>query len=336
MEGHLYLLLTGDVPTAEEAAGLRRGAQGALRGAEVRLRPAARLPVDSHPMAMFSAAIVAMQRESFFVKRYHEGLGKMDYWEPTLEDALNLLARLPEIGAFIYRLKYRDGDIIAPDPEPRSGRQLRAHDGCRQAVRRPVAPLLHPAQRPRERQRQRPHRAPGRVGAVRRLLRHLGHDQRPGRSAARPGQRDGPALDPGRHGQDGRQGPDRRRDEEVRLGHAEQRTGRAGLRPRGAAQDRSALHGAARVLPEVPARRPDLQVRRRPLPGDAADPGEAGQGEEPLAERRRAVRRHPVVLRRPGVRRSTRCSSASAAPWASAATSCGTVLSATRSSARSR
>ena len=39
----------------------------------------------------------------------------MDYWDPTYEDALNLLAKLPEIAAFIYRLKYKGGDIITPD-----------------------------------------------------------------------------------------------------------------------------------------------------------------------------------------------------------------------------
>jgi citrate synthase len=75
------------------------------------------MPKDSHPMAMFSAAIVSMQRESVFVKEYNEGISKFDYWKPAYEDALNLLARLPQIAAFIYRWKYKNGEIIAPDPE---------------------------------------------------------------------------------------------------------------------------------------------------------------------------------------------------------------------------
>jgi len=37
-------------------------------------------------------------------------------WKPAYEDALNLLAKLPEVAAFIYRHKYKGGDIIAPDP----------------------------------------------------------------------------------------------------------------------------------------------------------------------------------------------------------------------------
>ena len=74
------------------------------------------MPRDTHPMAMFSAAIVAMQRESQFVKKYNEGIGKMDYWEPTFEDAMNLLAKLPQIGAYIFRMKYRGDTIIPPAP----------------------------------------------------------------------------------------------------------------------------------------------------------------------------------------------------------------------------
>jgi len=72
------------------------------------------MPADSHPMAMISTAIVSMQKESEYVKRYNQGMKKTDYWDPTYEDAMNLLARLPEIAAFIYRLKYRNGEIIPP------------------------------------------------------------------------------------------------------------------------------------------------------------------------------------------------------------------------------
>ena len=68
-------------------------------------------------MTMFSAAIVAMQRESLFVKMYNEGMSKMEYWDPTFEDAMNLLAKLPQIGAYIFRMKYRGDTIIPPDPD---------------------------------------------------------------------------------------------------------------------------------------------------------------------------------------------------------------------------
>jgi citrate synthase len=58
-----------------------------------------------------------MQRDSVFVQEYQQGLDKMDYWKPTLEDALNLWAKMPHIGAYIYRMKYRGDTIIEPDPE---------------------------------------------------------------------------------------------------------------------------------------------------------------------------------------------------------------------------
>jgi len=74
------------------------------------------MPRDTHPMTMFSAAIVAMQRESIFARRYREGMSKMDYWDPMYEDASNLLAKLPVIGAYIYRMKYKADTPIAPDP----------------------------------------------------------------------------------------------------------------------------------------------------------------------------------------------------------------------------
>jgi citrate synthase len=73
------------------------------------------LPKDTHPMTMFSAAILSMQRESVFVTQYRDGMSKMDYWEPMYEDCSNLMAKLGTIGAFIYRYKYKDS-IIDSDP----------------------------------------------------------------------------------------------------------------------------------------------------------------------------------------------------------------------------
>jgi citrate synthase len=66
-------------------------------------------------MTMFSAAILAMQRESTFAKKYIDGMSKMDYWDPTYEDASNLLAKLPRIGAYIYRMKFRGDTHPHPD-----------------------------------------------------------------------------------------------------------------------------------------------------------------------------------------------------------------------------
>jgi len=117
VEGFLYLLLTGDVPTKSDteavASEFKERARVPLYVYDV-LRA---MPRDTHPMTMFSAGILSMQRDSIFVKRYNEGLSKMDLWDPTYEDAMNLLARLPEIAAYIFRMKYRGDTPIPRDPD---------------------------------------------------------------------------------------------------------------------------------------------------------------------------------------------------------------------------
>lgn len=116
VEGFFYLLLTGDVPTEKDAKEVAEEFKKRAEVPEYVFNVLRQLPPDSHPMAMFSTAIIAMQRESVFVKEYNAGLNKMEYWTATYEDGLNLLAKLPAIAAFIYRLKYKNGDIIKSDP----------------------------------------------------------------------------------------------------------------------------------------------------------------------------------------------------------------------------
>ena len=117
VEGFFYLLLTGEVPTEKDAIEVAAEFKKREQVPEYVFNVLRQLPADSHPMAMFSSAIVAMQRESAFVKEYNAGLNKMEYWMPTYEDGMNLLAKLPTIAAFIYRLKYKNGDIIKADPK---------------------------------------------------------------------------------------------------------------------------------------------------------------------------------------------------------------------------
>jgi len=115
VEGFFYLLLTGDIPSEEDVKDVAEEFNKRQHVPQYVFDVIRALPIDSHPMVMFSAAILSMERESVFVQEYNAGLGKMDLWKPTYEDALNLLAKLPQIAAFIYRYKYKDNDIIAPD-----------------------------------------------------------------------------------------------------------------------------------------------------------------------------------------------------------------------------
>ncbi len=116
VEGFIYLLLTGDLPTGSDVNAIAEEFNTRKEVPKYVFDVLNAMPEDTHPMVMLSAAVVSMQRESEFVKMYNKGMSKMVYWEPTYEDALNLLARLPEIGAYIYRKKYKGGDIIPSDP----------------------------------------------------------------------------------------------------------------------------------------------------------------------------------------------------------------------------
>jgi citrate synthase len=114
--GLYYLLLTGEIPGEEEALELENQwkSRGQVPGYVYDVIRA--MPADTHPMTLFSQAVLALQRESLFVKGYKQGMKRDAYWEPMLEDSLNLTAKLPAIAAFIYRWKYKGGDIISPDP----------------------------------------------------------------------------------------------------------------------------------------------------------------------------------------------------------------------------
>jgi citrate synthase len=117
VEGHFYLLLTGEIPTNEEVAEVVAEFKKRQHVPQYVFDMLRAMPRDTHPMTMISAAIVAMQRESLFVKQYNAGINKMEYWDPTYEDAMNLLAKLPQIGSYIFRMKYRGDTIIPPNPE---------------------------------------------------------------------------------------------------------------------------------------------------------------------------------------------------------------------------
>jgi citrate synthase len=72
-------------------------------------------PSYAHPMTMFVAAVMALQTEGHFVKEYAKGLNKKDYWNPTYDDTMDLIARLPRIAAYVYRRKYKNDEHIQPN-----------------------------------------------------------------------------------------------------------------------------------------------------------------------------------------------------------------------------
>ena len=113
-EALIWLLLTGEIPTAEQTQELTDDLHARAKLPE-HVEPMIRnFPKGMHPMTQLSTAILACQTESEFAKAYSEGVSKMNYWETTLEDSLNLMAKLPEIAALIYRCSFHDGKLGAP------------------------------------------------------------------------------------------------------------------------------------------------------------------------------------------------------------------------------
>jgi citrate synthase len=116
--GLYYLLMVGEVPSKEQA--LEVEAEWGRRAVvpDYVFKLIRSMPKDTHPMTLFSQAVLALQNGSSFAKRYHAGMKKDEYWEPALEDSLDLTAKLPVIAAFIYRFKYF-GETKKPKYNPK-------------------------------------------------------------------------------------------------------------------------------------------------------------------------------------------------------------------------
>ena len=109
-----WLLLTGELPNETELRDLQNDLLARQKVPEYVWNVLDSMPADSHPMAMFNTAVLVMQIESEFAKKYNEGIPKSDYWIPTLEDSLNIIAKLPAIAAYVYRKRFNKGPRIEP------------------------------------------------------------------------------------------------------------------------------------------------------------------------------------------------------------------------------
>jgi citrate synthase len=107
-----YLLLTGELPDEKALRALQKDLQERSKVPAYVWKVLEAMPKDSHPMAMFDTAILVMERDSVFRKSYDAGMKKTEYWVAALEDSLNLVAKLPAIGAGIYRTRFKKGPRI--------------------------------------------------------------------------------------------------------------------------------------------------------------------------------------------------------------------------------
>jgi len=110
-EALIWLLLTSEIPTVEQTKSLT-AELNARSKLPSHVEPLIRsLPKGMHPMTQLSLALLACQTESKFAAAYAKGVNKNTYWEYTLEDVLDVIAKLPEIAALIYRCSFKDGKL---------------------------------------------------------------------------------------------------------------------------------------------------------------------------------------------------------------------------------
>jgi citrate synthase len=107
-----WLLITGELPSADELAGFQKELKKHGEVPNYVWKVLKAMPKSSHPMAMLDTAVLAMENESAFRKRYTEGMSKDEYWEPALEDAMKIIGSIHTIAAGVYRIKYKKGDLI--------------------------------------------------------------------------------------------------------------------------------------------------------------------------------------------------------------------------------
>lgn len=119
-EGLFYLLLTGEVPTAEQVNEIshdwaQRAQKNPLPQHLVEYL-GQKIPKALHPMSQLSAAIDILQERSLFAKAYHQGLIRKDnMWEYAFEDVNNIIAILPQLASLIYRSTFNK-DAAPEDP----------------------------------------------------------------------------------------------------------------------------------------------------------------------------------------------------------------------------
>merc|ERR1719421_1428235 len=114
-EALLWLLLCDEIPTKAQADALTQELHSRAK-LPAHVEPMIRgFPKGMHPMTQLSSAILAMQTESVFAQEYAKGTSKALYHEHVYEDIMNLLARLPQVAALIYRCTYHEGKVPAYD-----------------------------------------------------------------------------------------------------------------------------------------------------------------------------------------------------------------------------
>lgn len=107
-----WLLVSGERPNAEELSALKDLFAPHYQIPSYVIDTLKAMPKDAHPMAMLSAGLMALERESAFRKAYDAGAGKDELWKAMFEDSIRLIASMTGLAAAIYRVRFHGGSVI--------------------------------------------------------------------------------------------------------------------------------------------------------------------------------------------------------------------------------
>eukprot|EP00922_Rhytidocystis_sp_ex-Travisia-forbesii_P043410 GHVS01064744.1.p1 GENE.GHVS01064744.1~~GHVS01064744.1.p1 ORF type:complete len:514 (-),score=52.29 GHVS01064744.1:259-1590(-) len=115
VEGLMWLLLTGTLPSLEEASSLSYELSSRTLIPEHTWACLDALPIDTHPMTQLCTGVLSLQSMSSFAFAYRQRTTpKKDLWKPLLQDAVSMLAKVPVVAAYIYRRTFKNGEFIPP------------------------------------------------------------------------------------------------------------------------------------------------------------------------------------------------------------------------------
>ena len=108
-EAMFWLLLTGQIPSVQQVRNFSRELAEKSQLPSFVENMLDNFPKDLHPMTQFACAVSTLNHTSLFAKAYERGINKAEYWEPTFDDSISLLAKLPTIAAKIHQNAYKGG-----------------------------------------------------------------------------------------------------------------------------------------------------------------------------------------------------------------------------------
>ncbi|XP_049848557.1 citrate synthase, mitochondrial-like [Schistocerca gregaria] len=117
-ESLVWFLFSGEIPTKEQALSLQKELCSRAHIPEYTKKLIEELSRSGvHPMTQLICAVSSLQAQSQFAKKYIEGIHKNDLWIHTFEDAITLIAKMPEVCARIYANTFKNG-VLGPLADP--------------------------------------------------------------------------------------------------------------------------------------------------------------------------------------------------------------------------